>query len=71
MLRACNLKPFFLAQDAAIGDVTAENIIHNLSASRYYVFFLTSSVSDIDEKGRTFCIEWKHAWNKSSRHCFD
>ena len=66
MLSACNLKPFFLAQDAAIGDVTEESIIHNLSASRYYVFFLTSSVSDIltYEKGRTFCIEWKHAWNR-------
>ena len=63
MLRACNLKTFFLAQDAAIGDVTEESIFHNLSASRYYVFFLTSSVSDIDEKGTTFCKEWKHAWN--------
>ena len=62
MLRACKLKPFFLAQDAAVGDVTEESIIHSLSASRIFVFFLTNS--NINEQGSTFFKEWKYAWNK-------
>uniref|UniRef100_A0A8W8K311 TIR domain-containing protein n=1 Tax=Magallana gigas TaxID=29159 RepID=A0A8W8K311_MAGGI len=64
MLKAFHLKPFLLAQDSEFGEVLEESIIHNLDASRIYVFFLSSTVLFVGEDNSTFWKEWKHAWNK-------
>lgn len=64
LLKAFQLKPFLLAQDSEFGEVLEESIIHNLEASRIYVFFLSSTVSFVGEDNSTFWKEWKHAWNK-------